>query len=78
MYERTVKYQYFQVKSIQKINNKWSDKPEVFYLHDWESNGYTLTVICKILLVNGLPHKRRDDCPLKPVEKGGGFAPKSP
>lgn len=35
MYERTVKYQYFQVKSIQKINNKWSDKPEVFYLHDW-------------------------------------------
>lgn len=33
-------------------------------LHNWESN----TLICKVLLVNGLPHKRRDDCPLKPVE----------
>lgn len=33
-------------------------------LHSWESN----TLVCKILLVNGLPHKRRDDCPLKPVE----------
>ena len=37
-------------------------------LHSWESNGYTSTLICKILLVNGLPHKRREDCPLKPVE----------
>jgi len=37
-------------------------------LHDWESNEHTLTLICKILLVNGLPHKRRDDCPLKLVE----------
>lgn len=35
-------------------------------LHSWGSNGYTSTLICKILLVNGLPHKRRDDCPLKP------------
>lgn len=34
-------------------------------LHSWESDGHTLTMICKILLVNGLPHKRRDDCPLK-------------
>jgi hypothetical protein len=37
-------------------------------LHSWKSNGYTLSLICKILLVNGLPHKRRDDCPLKLVE----------
>jgi hypothetical protein len=37
-------------------------------LHSWRSNGYTSTLICKILLVNGLPHKRREDCPLKPVE----------
>jgi hypothetical protein len=34
-------------------------------LHSWKPNGYTLSLICKILLVNGLPHKRRDDCPLK-------------
>ena len=33
-------------------------------LHGWESK----TLICKILLGNGLPHKRRDDCPLKTVE----------
>ena len=37
-------------------------------LHSWESNECTLTLICKILLVNGLPHKRRDDCPLNPAE----------
>ena len=37
-------------------------------LHSWESNECTLTLMCKILLVNGLPHKRREDCPLKPVE----------
>ena len=37
-------------------------------LHSWGSNEHTLTLICRILLVNGLPHKRRDDCPLKLVE----------
>jgi hypothetical protein len=37
-------------------------------LHGWKSNGSTFTLICTILLVNGLPHKRRDDCPLKTVE----------
>ena len=36
--------------------------------HSWESDGHTSTLTCKILLVNGLPHKRRDDCPLKLVE----------
>ena len=34
-------------------------------LHSW---GWGATLMCKILLVNGLPHKRREDCPLKPVE----------
>jgi len=37
-------------------------------LHSWRSNGYASTLICKILLVNGLPHKRREDCPLKLAE----------
>ena len=45
-------------------------------LHSWESDGHTLTSICKILLVTKgvmtvrLPHKRRDDCPLKPENAG--------
>ena len=37
-------------------------------LHSWKSKSFGYTLICKILLVNGLPHKRRDDCPLKLVE----------
>ena len=37
-------------------------------LHDWKSNGHTFSLMCKILHVNGLPHKRRDDCPLKLAE----------
>ena len=36
--------------------------------HSWVSNA---TLTCNILHVNGLPHKRRDDCPLKPEESEG-------
>ena len=37
-------------------------------LHSWESDGHTLTLICKILLANGIPYKRRNDCPLELIE----------
>jgi len=37
-------------------------------MHDWRRNGFTFTLICKALDKDGLPHKRRDDCPLKLVE----------
>lgn len=47
---------------------KMPDNCKECSLHSWESNGRALTLVCKVLLVNGLPHKRRDDCPLKPVE----------